>query len=160
MFHSLPPPPLDRRDMLHRLGAGFGVLGLAGVLAEDGGLGTRVSGAPLAAKGSHLAPKAPHFAPRAKRVIQLFMPGGPSQVDTFDYKPEIRKYQGKRPEIVDRKSFGIPRTGSSPLPSGSSSTASAASGSAKSFPMWVSASTTSASSIPCTRTSRSTPAPS
>ena len=47
----------------------------------------------------------PHFAPRAKRVIQLFMPGGPSHVDTFDFKPDIEKYQGQRLAAVDRKSL-------------------------------------------------------
>ena len=118
MFHLPQPPPLDRRDMLQRLGAGFGVLGLAGVLAEEGGLGTRVSAAPLSATGSPLAPRAPHFAPRAKHVIQLFMPGGPSQVDTFDYKPEIRKYQGQRPAIVDRKSLRNTKNGLFPSPFG------------------------------------------
>ena len=77
------------------MGAGFGSLALAGMLAED---------SPAAASAaSPLAPRAPHFAPKAKHVIQLFMPGGPSQVDTFDYKPMLEKHQGQRPELVDRK---------------------------------------------------------
>src|ERR1700712_2783032 len=42
-----------------------------------------------------MMPKAPQFAPRAKRVIHLFMNGGPSQVDTFDPKPSLAKYNGK-----------------------------------------------------------------
>ena len=41
------------------------------------------------------APRMPHFTPRAKSVIFLFMVGGPSQVDTFDYKPELQKLSGK-----------------------------------------------------------------
>jgi hypothetical protein len=60
---------------------------------------------------SPLAPRAPHFAPKAKRVIQLFMPGGPSQVDTFDYKPMLEKHQGQRPELVDRKSLRNTKNG-------------------------------------------------
>ncbi len=42
-----------------------------------------------------LAPRAPHFAPKAKRVIHLFLNGAPSQVDSFDYKPELAKYHGQ-----------------------------------------------------------------
>ena len=84
----------SRRDMLGRLGAGMGTLGLASVLDNA------AVGAP-----------APHFAPKAKRIIQLFMPGGPSHVDTFDYKPDIAKYEGQRPEQVDlrtlRKTHGL-----------------------------------------------------
>ena len=67
---------LSRRNVLNRLGAGMGAIGLAGVLSE--------ARARCATGASPLFPTAPHFAPRAKRVIELFMPGGPSQVDTFD----------------------------------------------------------------------------
>jgi hypothetical protein len=49
-------------------------------------------------------------------VIQLFMPGGPSQVDTFDYKPEIAKHAGQRPESVDRKSLRNTKMGLMPSP--------------------------------------------
>jgi hypothetical protein len=85
------------------MGAGFGSLALAGMLAED---------SPAAASAaSPLAPRAPHFAPKAKHVIQLFMPGGPSQVDTFDYKPMLEKHQGQRPELVDRKSLRNTKNG-------------------------------------------------
>ena len=69
-------PALSRRDMLARSANGFGLLALAGLL-----------GRPAAA--------APHFAPRAKRVIFLFMHGGPSQVDTFDPKPLLARYDGQ-----------------------------------------------------------------
>ncbi|MDP7206719.1 MAG: DUF1501 domain-containing protein, partial [Pirellulaceae bacterium] len=95
--------PCSRRTLLHRMGAGFGSLALAGMLADDS------VAAPDAA--SPLAPRAPHFAPKAKRVIQLFMPGGPSQVDTFDYKPMLEKHQGQRPELVDRKSLRNTKNG-------------------------------------------------
>src|SRR6478735_4136312 len=79
---SLP----NRREMLRRAGAGFGSLALSALLADE----TRA-----AAPANPLAPRKPHFAARAKRVIFLFMPGGPSQVDTFDPKPELTKRHGK-----------------------------------------------------------------
>ncbi len=90
-------PSLSRRNLLSRMGAGFGTLGLASVLAEGGLLGSaaRASGA---GAPSPLSPKAPHFAARAKRVIFLFMNGGPSHVDTFDPKPDLAKYAGQQPE--------------------------------------------------------------
>jgi hypothetical protein len=77
-----------RRELLGRAGLGFGLLGLAGALHQAG----RLSAAP-AARLSGL----PHFAPRARRVICLFMNGGPSHVDTFDPKPALKKYEGKKP---------------------------------------------------------------
>jgi hypothetical protein len=87
-------PSLTRRQMLCKIGNGFGALGLAGVLAGEGLLtpATRAASAT-----NPLAPKPPHFPARAKRVIFLFMNGGPSQVDTFDPKPALVKYQGQRP---------------------------------------------------------------
>ena len=109
MMHRNPLPPLNRREMLNRIGAGFGTLGLAGLLAPE---------AEAAQAASPLAPKAPHFAPKAKHVIQLFMPGGPSHVDTFDHKPQIAKYQGQRPEIVNRKTLRNTKNGLFPSPFG------------------------------------------
>src|SRR5215469_167767 len=91
--------PLSRRRWLGQMGAGFGTLGLAAVLAEAGLLG---DGPALASSGaaSPLAPKPPHWAPRAKQVIFLFMNGGPSHVDTFDPKPSLEKYAGQQPEAL------------------------------------------------------------
>ncbi len=109
MMHRNPFPPLNRREMLSRIGAGFGTLGLAGLLAPE---------AAAAQAASPLAPKVPHFAPKAKHVIQLFMPGGPSHVDTFDHKPEIAKYQGQRPDIVNRKTLRNTKNGLFPSPFG------------------------------------------
>jgi hypothetical protein len=84
MFPHRQPAPLTRREMLQRTSCGFGALALSSMF------GTEASGAvnPLAAR-------APHFAPKAKRVIFLFMHGGPSQMDTFDYKPALQKNDGK-----------------------------------------------------------------
>ena len=107
MHHVNPFPALSRREMLGRIGAGFGSLGLAGVMAADGG-----------SADNPLAPRAPHFAPRAKYLIQLFMPGGPSQVDTFDYKPLLARHAGQRPEVVDRKSLRNTKGGLFPSPFG------------------------------------------
>ncbi|MCH2600034.1 MAG: DUF1501 domain-containing protein, partial [Pirellulales bacterium] len=95
---------ISRREMLSRFGAGFGTLGLQQMLSQ-----TASADAP--SPSSPLFPKAPHFAPKAKRIIQLFMPGGPSQVDTFDHKPLIEKYSGQRPELVDRKSLRNTKNG-------------------------------------------------
>lgn len=70
---------MERRNFLKAVGAGFGTYGLAGVLEA----------------ANPLAVKAPHFPAKAKRVIYLFLNGGPSQVDTFDPKPMLAKYHGK-----------------------------------------------------------------
>ncbi len=116
MFHRNPLRPIDRRNALRQLGAGFGTLGLASMLAQSN-TGFGVARADLVSNSeSPLAPRAPHFAPKAKHVIQLFMPGGPSQVDTFDYKPEIAKHAGQRPESVDRKSLRNTKMGLMPSP--------------------------------------------
>ena len=115
-MHRDPTLPLTRRQLLHRIGSGFGSLGLAGVLQQTGLLapGSAHAGVP----GLPLGPAGPHFAPKAKHVIQLFMPGGPSQVDTFDYKPEIAKYAGQRPKVVDRKTLRNTKNGLMPSPFG------------------------------------------
>ena len=84
---------MSRRDILRRAGGGFASIGLAGVLSDQG----------LLASESPLVPKSPHFKPKAKRIIHLFMNGGPSQVDTFDPKPDLEKYHGKRPPGAERK---------------------------------------------------------
>jgi hypothetical protein len=112
MFHRNPLPPLSRRDALSRLGAGFGSLGLAGMLAQP----NTATAANANTASSPLAPRQPHFAPKAKHVIQLFMPGGPSQVDTFDYKPLIAQHAGQRPGVVDRKSLRNTKNGLMPSP--------------------------------------------
>ncbi len=87
---------LTRRDALRRAGMGFGSLALGTLLADSAPRAARAADSAVG-QGftSSLAPKPPRFAPRAKRVIHLFMNGGPSQVDTFDPKPSLTKYDGK-----------------------------------------------------------------
>ncbi len=95
-------PLMTRRQMLCSLGNGFGALGLASVLAAEGLLGSALQAA-TEGTSNPLAPKAPHFPARAKRVIFLFMNGGPSQVDTFDPKPALAKYAGQSKEGTTRQ---------------------------------------------------------
>ena len=92
-----------RREFLWEAGAGFTALGLLDSLGRDGFFGRSAKGAEVASKANPLAPKPPHFAPKAKSVIFLFMYGGPSHMDTFDYKPELYKLDGKTIAI---KTFG------------------------------------------------------
>ncbi len=86
----MPFPP-SRREVLLRSANGFGAAALAAMLAD----GERAQGADAPRSGDPFAPKKPQFAPKAKSVIVLFMDGGPSQVDTFDPKPALDKYNGK-----------------------------------------------------------------
>jgi hypothetical protein len=94
----------DRRDFLRSAGAGFGMIALTALLAEDGLLAEEPSPAPRA--GDPLAPKLPHHPARARRVIFLFMAGGPSHLETFDPKPELQRLHGQR--LPD--SFGLVKT--------------------------------------------------
>src|SRR5262245_26751981 len=95
---------MSRRALFCRIGGGFGAVGLSSVLA-DAGLALLDSNARAATSGgsaaalpsSPLAPRAPHFAARAKRVIFLFMNGGPSHVDSFDPKPALQRHAGQDP---------------------------------------------------------------
>src|SRR5438045_1845698 len=87
-----------RREFLWEAGAGFTGLALTGLLSLDGFF-DRAS----AAERNPLAPKKPHFAGPAKSVIFLFMYGGPSHVDTFDYKPKLYDLDG---QTIPVKTFG------------------------------------------------------
>ncbi len=82
MIDKNPGNLTSRRELLRRSGAGFGSLALAALLAQEAGR-------------DPLTPRPPHRRPRATRVIFLFMPGGPSQVDTFDPKPRLARDSGK-----------------------------------------------------------------
>ncbi len=90
---------MNRREMFRKSGAGAGLLGLAGLL-KDGGL---VSPSLIADGPDPLAPRAPQIPVKAKSVIWLFVNGGPSQVDTWDYKPELAKRDGMELNGFDNK---------------------------------------------------------
>src|SRR5581483_3135472 len=90
-FQHLPPRLLTRRQMLHQMGTGLGMLGLASLLRDSGLLAAEAHGAAL----NPLAAKPPQFAPRAKRIIHIYLNGGPSHVDTFDPKPALGKWAEK-----------------------------------------------------------------
>jgi len=89
--HSAPRQPLTRREALHRGGMGFGALALSSLMTEAGFGASPAAAPPVNA----LAPRPPQFPGKAKRVVHLFMNGGPSHVDTFDPKPMLDKYHGK-----------------------------------------------------------------
>jgi hypothetical protein len=85
------PPPLTRREMLLHCANGFGAVALAALAAEQ----AQAEGRP-----GHL--RHLHHRARARNVIFLYMDGGPSQVDTFDYKPLLERYHGRDPHTVMR----------------------------------------------------------
>ncbi len=91
MFHQ--ERLLPRRALLRQSAAGFGLLGLRTLLADNAAV-------------NPLAPKAPHFAPKAKRIIFLFMHGGPSSIDTFDPKPRLDADNGKPVPFKRGLTFG------------------------------------------------------
>lgn len=86
----------SRRELLRRSGTGLGMLALASVMGDAGVLAAGASDDEGAGGYRNpLAPKAAHFPAKAKRVIHLFMNGGPSHLDTFDPKPSLQKYAGQ-----------------------------------------------------------------
>lgn len=87
---------LTRRDILRRSSAGFGYLAFAGMTAESA---ARDAVGPLAVKSTH-------FPATAKRVIFLCMRGGPSQMETFDPKPELTAQSGKTGRRSSTKLLG------------------------------------------------------
>jgi Protein of unknown function (DUF1501) len=101
-----------RREFLWQAGAGFPALGLVDLLSRDGLLaapGRREGGDDPNA--GPMAPKPPHFPAKAKAVIFLFMYGGPSQVDTFDYKPKLYGLDGKTIDVDTKGRGGSKRQG-------------------------------------------------
>jgi len=96
-MNALPPSPLTRRQLLQTAGGGFGWLALNAMMLRVG-----------AASSNPLAARQPHFTARAKSVIWLFMNGGPSHVDTWDYKPELQKRNGQPLPGFDPKTGFFP----------------------------------------------------
>src|SRR4051812_40973026 len=84
-----------RRELLSQAGGGMGMLALASLMTQQGLAATSQPLNPLAARPAH-------FAAKAKNVIWLFMNGGPSQVDTWDYKPELARRDGQELEGFDK----------------------------------------------------------
>ncbi len=100
--HFVLPHPVfaSRREFLRRAGNGFGLLALAGLLDQE-----RLRAQPPTAAEAYLHPlakKPAHFPAKAKSVIWLFMNGGPSHVDTWDYKPELTKRDGQELKGFDK----------------------------------------------------------
>jgi hypothetical protein len=100
-------PSVSRRHFLNDCGYGLGKIALAGLLT--GGLDRPASAA--AAPANPLAPKKPHFPAKAKAVIHLFMAGAPSQLEMFDYKPELAKIEGKPlpPSVIGGQRYAFIR---------------------------------------------------
>lgn len=93
-MNSVVFEPLTRRRLLRVAGAGFGALALHSLLASES-LPQALAHSNAGRLTNPLAPRTPHFPARARRIIFLFMPGGPSQVDTFDPKPLLTRDHGK-----------------------------------------------------------------
>ncbi len=115
---SLPPvprlshfaQPASRREFLLRAGAGFGGLALAALLARD------AKGSASGSAANPLAPRAPHFLARARSVIFCFMDGGPSHIDLFDPKPQLKKLAGKPlPSSFPKPMTAMGSTANTPL---------------------------------------------
>jgi hypothetical protein len=97
---------INRREMLQRAGCGFGLLAVMDLwsVAPDAFAAERTT--------NPLAPAVPHFAPRARSCIFLYMPGGPSQIDLLDPKPEVMKHHGKplpieKPKLMHSKTADL-----------------------------------------------------
>ena len=100
---SFYPCGVTRREFVWQMGGGFAGLALASLLESDGFFARHASAATAEPPTNPLAPKPAHFAAKAKSIIFLMMNGGPSQVDTFDYKPALEKYAGQ--PLPENKKF-------------------------------------------------------
>jgi len=104
MFSNLYAQSVSRRRMLKQAACGFGALALAGLAAEQSRAEQPANEAnslqPADDSDSPYRVKLPHHAPRAKRIIFIFMQGGPSQVDSFDPKPRLAEDDGKKVEFL------------------------------------------------------------
>src|SRR5436309_1694519 len=100
---------VTRRHFFRDCGVGVGKMALASLLTQA--FSARAETNPAIA-ANPLAPKKPHFPAKAKAVIHLFMAGAPSQLDLFDYKPTLAKYEGKPipPEVIKGQRYAFIRT--------------------------------------------------
>jgi hypothetical protein len=104
---SLPVDPLHaatRRQFFSRCGVGLGSIALASLMS-----GRQASASQGSGFVSPIAPRQPHFAPKAKNIIYLFMAGGPSQLELFDYKPKLVELNGQPipPSYIEGKRFAF-----------------------------------------------------
>ncbi len=104
---------VTRRHFFEECGIGVGKIALAALLGEAvaaGSLQAKTLGA-SPESSDLLAPRPPHFAPRAKRVIHLFMAGAPSQLDLFDFKPELARLEGRPlpPSVIGGQRYAFIR---------------------------------------------------
>jgi len=116
---SMNLPTYSRRHVLRTASSGFGYLALAGLCAEQARgaapSADALASGPAAMSSNPLSPKTPHFAPKAKRVIFMFNQGGPSHVDSLDYKPQLAKDDGKSPSQTGQYKAGSRKLMKSPF---------------------------------------------
>ena len=93
MSETQPVHSISRRDALRHMACGFGYMAAAGIAQQAAAAGI----------SNPLLPKIPHIIPKAKRVIFLFMAGGVSQVDSYDYKPLLYKDDGRMLDFTDQR---------------------------------------------------------
>ena len=99
--HDTELRDITRRHFFEKCGVGLGALALNQLLSADGAVNIDPA--------SPMAPRMPHFAPKAKRVIYLFMAGGPSQLDLFEHKPKLAELTGQKPpeSLMSGKRFAF-----------------------------------------------------
>src|SRR5881392_1971059 len=102
-------PYIARRHFLQSCGVGLGKMALAGLLTDS--LVSHASAATVLSSNDPLRIRQPHFPATAKRVIHLFMAGAPSQLEMFDYKPELAKLEGKPlpPSVIGGQRYAFIR---------------------------------------------------
>ena len=100
---------LARREFLYECGVGLGSMAVGSLMTREGLLAAETVAGRRPSPAGPLAPKPPHYPPKAKAVIQLFMAGGPSQLELFDYKPKLRQLTGQPipQSYVDGKRFAF-----------------------------------------------------
>ncbi|MDB5298962.1 MAG: hypothetical protein JWO87_625, partial [Phycisphaerales bacterium] len=102
---------ITRRHFFRECGVGVGKIALASLLTGSLARGTRGESSLASAAADPLAPHPPHYCGKAKSVIHLFMAGAPSQLDLFDYKPELAKLEGKPlpPSVIGGQRYAFIR---------------------------------------------------
>ncbi|HUS35612.1 MAG TPA: DUF1501 domain-containing protein [Verrucomicrobiae bacterium] len=108
LYAQSHPRVNSRRWFLRECGVGIGKIAAATLLSNAFSPWSRAAGISAA---EALKPRAPHFTPKAKHVIHLFMAGAPSQLDLFDYKPELAKLEGKPlpPSVIGGQRYAFIR---------------------------------------------------